>query len=107
VILDGIGHPIGSSGRITIGVAGVGADVSLPDTFNAADDCAIPLVRDGGRLWFVDTGAPRASGAGGAAALAPRTAVDSGDRITIRCGTASADVLFAHCASTNGSRAHD
>jgi hypothetical protein len=33
-------------------------------------------------------------------------AVDAGDRLTIRCGAASADVLFAHC-KTNGSREHD
>ncbi len=105
VILDGIGTAIGGSGRFTIGVAGVGADVALPDTFNSADDCAVPLVREGGRLWFVDTSVPRA--AKESSAPAARTAVEAGDRLTIRCGTVSADVLFAHCPAANGSRAHD
>ena len=36
-----------------------------------------------------------------------RTAVESGDHLTIRCGTAAADVLFAHCSPANGHRAHD
>ncbi len=108
VILDGIGTAIGSSGRFTIGVAGVGADVALPDAFNSADDCAIPLVREGGRLWFVDTTVSRGSGAPAAPTVpAARTAVEAGDRLTIRCGTVSADVLFAHCPAANGSRAHD
>jgi hypothetical protein len=100
VILDGIGHAIGSAGRFTIGAAGAGADLPLPEAFNNADDCAVPLVREGGRLWFVDTAARN----GGAAA---RTAVESGDHLTIRCGAISADVLFAHCPHANGSRAHD
>ncbi|MES2697565.1 MAG: hypothetical protein V4773_29135 [Verrucomicrobiota bacterium] len=101
VILDGIGHPLGQGSRFTIGAAGVGADVPLPDIFNGVDDCAIPLVRDGSRLFFVDQAAARETGAG------VRTVVESGDRITIRCGTASADVLFAHCTPANGVRAHD
>ena len=105
VILDGIGRAIGSSGRFTIGVAGLGADLALPDTFNAADDCTIPLVREGGRLWFLDTAAQR--GAPSSSAQVPRTVVESGDRLTIRCGNASADVLFAHCDSANGARSHD
>jgi hypothetical protein len=102
VILDGIGHAIGAGGRFTIGAAAVGADLALPESFNAADDCSVPLVREGGRLWFVDA-APASGHASGAA----RTAVEAGDHLTIRCGTASADVLFAHCATNNGSRAHD
>lgn len=102
VILDGIGHAIGSAGRFTIGVANLGADVLLPDAFNSADDCAIPLVRENGRLWFVDT-AVRTTGA----TTTARTPVEAGDRLTIHCGDASADVLFAHCKSTNGARAHD
>ena len=64
-----------------------------------------PLVREGGRLWFVDTTAGRDTAGATTPALPARTAVDAGDRITIRCGNASAEVLFAHCTS-NGSR-HD
>ena len=103
VILDGIGHPLSGSGRFTIGVGGLGADVTLPDTFNGADDCTVPLVRENGRLWFVDT-AMRSTGGTASAARMP---VESGDRLVIRCGNASADVLFAHCNAVNGGRAHD
>ncbi|MEO5960279.1 MAG: hypothetical protein ABIZ49_13240, partial [Opitutaceae bacterium] len=56
VILDGIGHPLGGKGRFTIGTASAGPDVTLPDAFNIADDCNVPLLRDGGRLWFVEPG---------------------------------------------------
>lgn len=103
VILDGIGHPISNAGRFTIGVSQIGADVLLPETFNSADDCAIPLIREGGRLWFVDNSVRSASGNPAGA----KTSVESGDRLTIRCGDASADVLFAHCNTANGGRAHD
>ncbi len=105
IILDGIGTSLGTGGRFTIGVAGVGADVALPDAFSSAEDCAIPLVREAGRLWFIDTTVPRSGPA--ATAPAARQPVEAGDRLTIRCGTALADVLFAHCVAPNGSRAHD
>ena len=105
VILDGIGHAMGGAGRFTIGIAENRPDLPLPDTFNAADDCAIPIVREGGRWWFVDTAVHR--GAPGNTPQAPRTPVEAGDRLTIRCGSASADVLFAHCNAANGSRSHD
>ncbi|HVS51269.1 MAG TPA: hypothetical protein VHD62_02845 [Opitutaceae bacterium] len=95
VILDGVGHPLGHDGRFTIGAAAIGADLTLPESFNNTDDCAVPLVHEDGRLWFVENSS---------AAPAARTAVDAGDRITIRCGSASADVLFAHCTA-NGGRA--
>lgn len=104
IILDGIGHALGHGGRFTIAASNLGADLLLPESFAAADDCAIPLVREGGRLWFVDTTAARDTG--GAAGQPVRTAVEAGDRLTIRCGTASAEVLFAHCTA-NGSSRHD
>jgi hypothetical protein len=103
VILDGIGHALGSSNRFTIGIAAGASDLVLPDSFNSADDCAIPLIREGGRLWFVDATAARL---GGDAARHSRMVVDAGDRLTIRCGSASTDMLFAHC-TTNGSRDRD
>jgi len=104
VILDGIGHNLGNSARFTIGVTSSAADLVLPDAFNVADDCAIPLVREGGRLWFVDTAeaGPGNDGEG----QATRTIIDAGDRLTIRCGSVATDVLFAHC-TVNGSRDRD
>ena len=103
VIFDGLGTTLGSAARFTIGLPGVGADIALPESFNAADDCTVPLVRDGGRLWFVDT-ALRSSG-GTVPAISARTAIDTGDRLTIRCGTTSAEFIFAHCGSGNGAAA--
>lgn len=97
-ILDGIGHAIGAKPRFTIGLSSLGADLPLPDSFNTIEDCSVPLVHDDGRLWFVDT----AASAQGANGHAPRTAVEAGDRITVRCGNAAAEILFAHCPAANG-----
>lgn len=99
-ILGGIGHAIGTSPRFTIGQAELGADLPLPDAFAAADDCSVPLVREGDRLWFIDA----ATREHGAVEQAPRTAIDAGDRLTVRCGEASAEILFAHCLTANGRR---
>ncbi len=104
VILDGIGHPLGASGRFSIGVAGLGADLVLPDAFSAADSWVLPLVHDGGRLWLVDTALPRSAGVAPAAA---RSSIEAGDRLTIRCGSAAAELWFAHCGTAGSSRAHD
>jgi hypothetical protein len=91
-ILDGVGHSLAGSGRFSIGAANDGANLALPESFNALGDCLVPLVRENGRLWFVDPAAP-------AGTTAPRVAVETGDRLTIRCGPAAAEVLFAHCAN--------
>ncbi len=99
-ILNGIGHAIGAKPRFTIGNADLGVDVPLPDTFSGADDCAVPLVHEGDRLWFVDA-APGHSFAG-AVTPAARTVIEAGDRLTVHCGNASAEILFAHCRVTNG-----
>jgi hypothetical protein len=108
VILDGIGFAIGGTGRFTIGVPGIGADLTLPDTFSGAEDCIIPLVREGGRLWYVDNAAARPAGSQTTPPLpTARTAIEAGDRLTIRSGSVSTDVLFAPCGVANGSRAHD
>lgn len=94
-ILNGIGHAIGSKPRFTIGIADAGADLPLPDTFSVADDCAVPLLQEGGRLWFVDAAPGR--NLAGAETAAPRTPIEAGDRLTVRCGDAIAEILFAHC----------
>ena len=100
-ILDGIGHSLAGNGRFVIGPATDGANLSLPESFNTVDDCVVPLIRENGRIWFVDPAAP---GTTPAAGPAPRVAVEAGDRLTIRCGPASAEVIFAQCA-TNGAHA--
>lgn len=100
-IVDGIGHAIAGNGHFTIGAASARADLVLPDSFTASDDCAVPLVREDGRLWFVDA-AP--SAAVSAASSSPRIAVESGDRLTIRCASAAVEVLFAHCEGAGGAR---
>ncbi|MBL9186250.1 MAG: hypothetical protein JNK23_02110 [Opitutaceae bacterium] len=100
-VLDGIGQPITSGARFTIGLGSLGADLALPAAFEIADDCSIPLTREGGRLWFVDHAA-RAS-----ATTVARTPVEAGDRIMVQCGGAAAEILFAHCNGVGGGRAHD
>jgi hypothetical protein len=99
-ILNGIGHLIGAKPRYMIGSADMGADLPLPDAFDGADDCAVPLVREGGRLWFVDA-APGLTLSGMETPPA-RTPIDAGDRLAVRCGTATVEILFAHCPAPNG-----
>ena len=101
-ILGGIGHVIGRNPRFTIGLAELGADVPLPLNFTAADDCSVPLVHEAGRLWFVDPASARTLN--GAETPALRTPIEAGDRLTVRCGNASAEILFAHCPAANGTR---
>ena len=99
-ILGGIGHVIGTNPRFTIGPAELGADLPLPDAFGGANDCAVSLVHESGRLWFIDT-PPRTNGSD---ATTARTAIDAGDRLTVRCGKDAAEILFAHCPAANGTR---
>ena len=93
-VYEGIGHLLGSAARFTIGAANARADLVLPESFSS-DDCVIPLVRDSGRLWFVD---PTAMRTGESAA---RVAVESGDRLLLKAGSTTVEVLFAHCTGTN------
>jgi hypothetical protein len=93
VIIDGLGHALGGNGGFTIGSVSACADLALPESFNAAGDCLVQLQREAGRLWFVD--APSAAPA--AATRQIRTALEAGDRLVVRCGSAAADLLFAHC----------
>lgn len=104
VIIDGVGHVLDGNGSFTIGAAGASADLALPETFNMAGDCVVQLVRAAGRLWFVDPAPTRAPSAHGGDTPA-RTAVEAGDRLTIRCGSLAAELLFAHCYSVSGPRA--
>ena len=100
-IIGGLGHVIGRKPRFTIGLAELGADLPLPTTFSAAEDCAVSLVQENGRLWFTD--AP--NGYEKATEMpAARTPIEAGDRLTLRCGNSSAEILFAHCPAANGTR---
>lgn len=90
-IMEGVGHVLGTKPRFLIGLGELGADLVLPESFGAATDCTVPLLHEGGRLWFLDQG--RAHGAAGIS----RTTIDAGDHLTIRCGQATANILFAHC----------
>jgi hypothetical protein len=98
-ILEGIGHPISPKPRFTIGLADLGADLPLPEAFSSANDCSVPLVNDQGRLWFVD-----GAGSRNEPSSSSRVAIDAGDRLTVRCGGTSAEILFAHVPSLNGHR---
>jgi hypothetical protein len=100
-IIGGLGHVIGRKPRITIGRAELGADVPLPDMFSAADDCAVALAHESGRLWFIDPLPTRTNGTDHPYA---RTAIDAGDRLTVRYGNSTAEILFAHCPAANGQR---
>jgi hypothetical protein len=100
-ILGGLGHVIGRSPRFTIGLAELGADLPLPTSFSTAEDCAVPLVQENGRLWFTDI--PNGGEKGAETAVA-RTPIEAGDRLTVRCGTSTAEILFAHCPAANGTR---
>jgi hypothetical protein len=84
-IFDGIGHTLGHNGHFSVGAASAFADLTLPEPFNAANDCLVRLEREDGRLWFAEA--------------ANRASVDAGDRLAIRCGALSAEVLFVHCAA--------
>ena len=96
-ILDGIGHAIGAKQRFTIGLPDLRPDIQLPEGFTATDDCSVSLVHEGGRLWFVDVAAGEGRGHA-------RTAVEAGDRLTVRCGNTAAEIIFAHCPMPNGGR---
>jgi hypothetical protein len=101
-LLDGIGTQLGNGARFTVGIAGLGADLILPEAFHRAEDCAVPLVRDAGRLWFIDPVIHRAVD------VVPtphvRLAIDAGDRLVLRCADETAEILFAHIPATGGGR---
>ncbi len=96
VIVDGIGHAIGGAG-LTLGTrhALSGVDVPLPEAFDAVGDYVVRVVRDrtGLRLELPGGDAGDAS-----------SPLCAGDRLALRSGTLSAEVLFAHCrdAQVNG-----
>lgn len=89
VIIDGIGHVIGSGG-LTLGTrhALSGVDVALPESFDAVGDYVVRIVRDSSGLRLeLPGGSPNETA----------TLVGSGDRLALRSGAVAAEVLFAHC----------
>lgn len=104
-VLEGVGVPLGQQARFTIGVPGLGADLVLPEAFRRAEDCAVPLARDGGRLWFIDPALPHPGPAPSTQGV--RTAIEAGDRLALRCAEATAEILFAHIPPAGGGRAAD
>lgn len=94
-VIDGIGHVLGGNGGFTVGATSACADLALPEAFNTASDCLVHLVRDGGRLWFVDP-APATAGSPKTESTV-RTVVEAGDHLSIRSGGNAADVLFVYC----------
>jgi hypothetical protein len=87
IVLAGTGHPLGGNGTYSIGTAG--SDLNLPEAFDAGAGGGIALVNEGGKLWLAEL-----SSAGTRAAL---VAIEAGDRLTVQCGSATADLLFVHC----------
>ncbi|MBI5693521.1 MAG: hypothetical protein HZC55_25885 [Verrucomicrobia bacterium] len=94
-ILDGVGQPIDRNARFVIGLAETAPDLALPAAFGAADNCTITLSRDDGRWWFVDDAAAREGATHPGLSL--RSPVEAGDRLVIRSGEHTAEILFAHC----------
>lgn len=90
-IAEGIGHVLRANDRFLIATSENGADLPLPEAFNAATHCAVPLIREGGRWWFSE---PPLNGKHEPVA---RVAIESGDHLALRCGEASIDIIFAHC----------
>jgi hypothetical protein len=89
-ILDGFGCSLAGRDAFTIGGAAARPDLELPDAFSADSNCLVALQRESGRLWFSEASAERAG--------MPPILVDSGDRLSIRTGSAVAEILFAHCS---------
>ena len=102
-ILAGLGHALGLRSRFTIGPADSGADLPLPASFATAGDCLVTLEHANGRLWFDEPG-HRPAGKEAEEHPLHRATIEAGDRLVVRCGTASAEILFAHCPAANGAR---
>jgi hypothetical protein len=101
-ILAGIGCAIGRQPRFTIGPADMGADLALPASLEAGPEVLVPLQLENGRIWFSDSGSLHARKGG--ESPVNRTAIEAGDRLIVRCGDASTEILFAECRSAGGAR---
>jgi hypothetical protein len=101
-ILDGIGHAVQLPSPIRIGLPEDGAELELPAGFTPEGDCGLELAFQDGRLWFIDES--RSNNGHADAHGRHRTPVEAGDRLVIRCGTAMAEVLFAHCRTGAATR---
>jgi hypothetical protein len=97
-IFDGLGHPLGVAARFTVGAANARADLTLPESFSS-EDCMVSFVRDAGHLWFIDPTSVKKG------EPSPRVPVESGDRLILKTGGATVEILFAYCSNANGNRA--
>jgi len=105
VIIDGIGHPLLGNGAVKIGSPNLSnLDVVLPAPFKAAPDCLVLLVRDAGRLWLDDAGSSET----GTVFIdtSGRLPVEAGDRMIVRVGEISAELLFATCRPGRATEQH-
>ena len=89
-IIDGFGYSLAGRDAFTIGGPAARPDLELPDAFSADSNCLVALQRESGRLWFSEAPAERAG--------PPPILVEAGDRLSIRTGSAVAEILFAHCS---------
>lgn len=97
VICDGIGRGINGRSAFLIGSSHAKADCVLPEEFDkAGEDCLIRLEAEAGQLWMLE---PREG------EPAMRTLIEAGDRLTVRCGEAETELLFA-CCDGGGRRDH-
>ena len=89
-ICEGVGYPLGATADFRIGSSPARPDLELPEEFNAAGEgCLLHLQSEDGQLWLIEAGEGDHS---------LRTAVQTGDRLAVRCGATEVEVLFAHCA---------
>ena len=97
-IFEGLGHALGVAARFTVGSANAFADLPLPESFTS-DDCVVPFVRDAGHLWFIDSMALKNG------EPSPRVPVESGDRLILKAGGSTAEILFAYCPGVKSGHA--
>lgn len=96
VVCEGVGHGINGGSAYSIGSSHAKPDCVLPEEFDrAGDSCLIRLEREGDQFWLLE---PREG------EPPMRTAIESGDRLTVRCGAAEAELLFVHCQEAGRGR---
>ncbi len=97
-VCEGLGHGLDGLKVFTIGPAGLGADLSLPDEFDAAGAGGqIQLEQVDGLWWLPGSLATQ---------VHERTLIEAGDRLSIHHGADETEILFAYCPESGNSRRH-